>query len=43
MAQTFYDVFLFEQKTDVMGKLVGELIDKTHEFLQPNPGKIISY
>lgn len=26
-----------ERKTDVMGKLVTDLIDKTHEFLQPNP------
>ena len=33
-------ILYFIQKTDVMGKLVADLIDKTHEFLQPNPGKI---
>ncbi|KAL3866369.1 hypothetical protein ACJMK2_043673 [Sinanodonta woodiana] len=26
-----------ERKVDVMGKLVDDLINKTHEFLQPNP------
>ena len=26
-----------ERKTDVMGKLVDDLIGKTEEFLQPNP------
>lgn len=27
------------QKIDVMGRLVDDLITKTHEFLQPNPGQ----
>lgn len=31
------DFLEMERKTDVMGKLVADLIDKTHEFLQPNP------
>ena len=29
-------LFLY-QKIDVMGRLVDDLINKTHEFLQPNP------
>lgn len=32
----FYVVWL--QRIDVMGRLVDDLINKTHEFLQPNPG-----
>lgn len=28
----------FLQKVDVMGKLVDELMARTHELLQPNPG-----
>ncbi|XP_059179360.1 endophilin-A3-like isoform X3 [Physella acuta] len=27
-----------ERRIDVLGKLVDDLINKTHEFLQPNPG-----
>ena len=33
-------VFVF-QKIDVTGKLVEELMARTHELLQPNPGKNI--
>lgn len=28
------------QKIDVMGKLIDDLIGKTQEFLQPNPGML---
>ena len=30
------------QKVDVMGKLVDELMARTHELLQPNPGEYIT-
>ncbi|VDI76682.1 endophilin-A [Mytilus galloprovincialis] len=36
------DFIEMERKTDVMGKCVDDLIGKTEEFLQPNPGKLQS-
>lgn len=40
LAHSFFFIF---QKIDVMGKLVDDLIAKTHEYLQPNPGESVSY
>lgn len=36
-----FTITFFLQKIDVFGRLVDDLIAKTHEFLQPNPGMFL--